>query len=189
MGAQIAALSRDDRRALARIGLRIGRESVYFPLLLRPQAIALRALLWATHAGVDLPALPPPGRVAVVMQDGTPPGFYGAIGYLPLGRAAVRVDMVERAAARAGALARDGEFEATAELSGLLGCTAEDLAGILAALGYEPREEGARTLYRRAPRRRPQGEAKQGAAKQVRRSGRPEAHSPFAKLRGLVSPP
>ncbi|MBK8907965.1 MAG: disulfide oxidoreductase [Rhodospirillales bacterium] len=185
---QIAALSRDDRKALARIGIKIGRESVHVPRLLKPQAIALRGLLWATHHGVDLPALPPPGRVTVAMQDGTPPAFYGAIGYLPLGRAAVRVDMAERAAARANALARGGDFEATQELCGLLGCGAEDLIGILAALGYEPREGSDSTVFRRAPRRQPQATAKQGNAKRERRSARPEAHSPFAKLRRLVSP-
>src|SRR5262249_41808179 len=51
-------LDRESRRALARVGVRFGSESVYLEPLLGPEATRLRALLWATHEGRAIPAVP-----------------------------------------------------------------------------------------------------------------------------------
>ena len=42
-------LSEADKRNLARLGLRLGVETIYLPNLLKPAAIKLRALLWSVH--------------------------------------------------------------------------------------------------------------------------------------------
>ena len=47
-------------------------------------------------------SLPPPGRTSVAPRlSMSPKGFYEAVGYRPLGSRAVRIDIVERLAARA----------------------------------------------------------------------------------------
>lgn len=51
---QIADLSKADRKALSELGLRIGRESIFMPALLNPKTANLRAVLWATFAGVEM---------------------------------------------------------------------------------------------------------------------------------------
>ena len=61
---QIADLSKADRKTLAELGLRIGRESIFMPALLNPKTANLRAVLWATFAGVGMadlrgPVVPP----------------------------------------------------------------------------------------------------------------------------------
>ncbi len=48
---QIAALSRSDRQALAAAGVRLGHEAVWIPRLLKPEAMALRGLLYWLQAG------------------------------------------------------------------------------------------------------------------------------------------
>ncbi len=54
---QIADLSKADRKALAELGLRIGRESIFLPALLNPKTAILRAVLWATFAEVEMSEL------------------------------------------------------------------------------------------------------------------------------------
>ncbi len=70
---QVTALSTADRRSLRDLGLRIGRESIYFPALLKPAAVSLRGLLWALHHGCEMPAPPPPGRTSVRLDPAVSP--------------------------------------------------------------------------------------------------------------------
>ena len=46
------------RRALRRLGVRLGPETVFLPVLVKPKAARLRALWWSIHN--DLPPRPPP---------------------------------------------------------------------------------------------------------------------------------
>jgi ATP-dependent RNA helicase SUPV3L1/SUV3 len=180
---QTSLLDDRDRAALRRLGLRIGREAVFFPLLLKPQAAALRGLLWSVHQGIAMPNLPPPGRVSVAVDPAIPPGFYPAIGFRVLGRRAVRVDIVERLAATAGRLSKQREEAAAAELTNLVGCTAADLPEILGALGYELCAAEGRALLRRRRRAKAKATAPRRPAK--RRGG----ESPFARLKELWPQP
>lgn len=58
---QIADLSKADRKVLAELGVRIGRESIFMPALLNPKTAVLRSVLWATFAGVQVADLRGPG--------------------------------------------------------------------------------------------------------------------------------
>jgi ATP-dependent RNA helicase SUPV3L1/SUV3 len=175
---QIAALSKKDREALRRLGVTIGRESVFIRALLRPPAIALRARLWSVHRGV--PLLPPsPGQVALTVAKDAPKDAYEAIGYRLLGPVAVRLDMVERLAARAWALAKTGPFAADGELLTLAGCAATELGRVLTALGFNAQTTADGVRYH-PPRRR---KTRARAARPTRAA---DAHSPFAKLRDLA---
>src|ERR1700720_2057339 len=52
---QVAALEPADRKALSRLGVRFGTESVYMEPLLRADAVRFQALLWAVHYGRTSP--------------------------------------------------------------------------------------------------------------------------------------
>ncbi len=180
---QVAGLGREERRALRRLGVRIGRESVFIPALLKPAAVEMRALLWAVFRGLrDLPRLPP-GRVSVPVGNGVPRGFFEAAGYRPLAGIAVRVDMLERLAARAWELSRGGPFSLTPDLLALAGCGAEQMIGILAGLGYGAEGGGHTVVFTRKPRRR-----RQKPPPRRRPAESAMADSPFAKLRRLAPP-
>jgi len=186
---QIAGLNGEARRSLRRLGIVIGRDSIFMPALLKPAAVALRALLWANRQGIAVPPLPTPGRVSVAADPTAPPGFYEAIGYRAVGRLAVRIDIVERLAETAWNLAEAGPFAAGPEMLNLLGCPAGDMAAVLADLGFAAQtgEDGGMRFVRRPPdgaRRRGEGREERAARQ---RKGRREAEdSPFAKLRGMA---
>jgi ATP-dependent RNA helicase SUPV3L1/SUV3 len=105
---QLAELGEDDRKALARLGVRVGVYSLYFPSMLKPVPIRLRAGLWMVAKNREtIPPLPAEGRTSIDLPRDADRDFYAAIGYLPLGDHGIRADMVERL----GAMARQAVRE------------------------------------------------------------------------------
>ena len=105
---QLAQLGEEDRKALARLGVRVGIYSLYFPSMLKPVPIRLRAGLWMIAKNREtIPTLPAEGRTSMDLPREAERDFYAAIGYLPLGDHAIRADMVERLAAMARHAVRD----------------------------------------------------------------------------------
>jgi len=177
----VEGLEREDRKALAALGVRLGVSHLYLTALAKPGAVALRGLLWAVAKGHPLPVpVPPPGRVSVEAA-GAPPAFWEAIGYPPAGGRALRVDMLDRletelltlakAGGKAGAVVRE------VALGQKIGVSAEELGAVLTGLGYarSVAEDGTVT-WRRG--RRPPGP-------RPRRESPANADHPFAKLRQL----
>jgi ATP-dependent RNA helicase SUPV3L1/SUV3 len=152
VAAQLAALSPDDRRELARLGVTLGRVNVFLPALLRPESLRLRARLFAIrHGGPALAA--PDGVPSVPLDRALSSASYAACGYQAAGPRAVRVDRLDRVAAAAARLSREGPFAAPREFATLLGCAPAEVPAVLAAIGYVERD--GRFAWRRAaePRR------------------------------------
>ena len=168
----LAGLRRQDRAALTALGVRIGGGRLLVPALLKPAAVAMRALLYAVRHELPLPApLPAAGRVSLKAPPGPPPAYWAAIGYPLAGGWAIRADILDR-------------FE-TALMTGapparLIGVAEAELPAILEALGYRmsTAADGAVTWRRRpgarqrSPRRPPPAAV--------------DALHPFAKLRELA---
>jgi ATP-dependent RNA helicase SUPV3L1/SUV3 len=150
--AQIRALTTDERRQLHARGLRIGRAAVYFPALLRPAGVRLRALLWTTMHGGSGNALPAPGQTSLALPPAADARFFAAIGFFPFGRRAVRIDMAERLLAQAEKAARQRLTVPPSMLASPIGCPVDDLPGILAALGYAAEYGPDGLVLRRATR-------------------------------------
>jgi ATP-dependent RNA helicase SUPV3L1/SUV3 len=97
------------------------------------------------------------------------------MGYRVLGPRALRVDRVERLAMVARRLARLGPFAPVPELVAIAGCRKDELAGVLAALGYRAVMDASGVMFH--ARRRPQ-------PRKPSRHAAP-ADGPFAKLGAL----
>jgi ATP-dependent RNA helicase SUPV3L1/SUV3 len=176
--AQISALGRGDRQALARAGVRLGVTHVFVPALLRPEPTRWRLALWAVWNGIaQLPALPPPGRVSLTPGEDWPTGFVETAGFWRVGPQAVRVDMVDRLArAIHGRRAGRAPFVADPNWAASLGLGHDGLARLMRALGYRPQlVDGTPHYSWRGPRRRTE---QTGAATEAR----PRTPSPFSIL-------
>ncbi|WP_083875674.1 helicase-related protein [Caenispirillum salinarum] len=195
---QVKALSDKDRKALARLGIRFGVETVFLPALLKAAPQRLRARLWAARSGAVVPALPE-GRTSLPVDAEAPSGFYEAVGFHVLGDKAVRVDMLERFAAELRRLAREKVSVLPPDLLTLLGATVDEAPAVLGALGYEAEAGEEGITFKQVPRRRPERNAKgprrgTAAAKAKGKGKRPPGQgrkdledSPFAVLRDLVT--
>ena len=178
---QVIALTRLDRQAMTRAGVRLGVEHVFLPALLRPEATRWRLALWAIwHDVAELPPLPAPGRVSIAVDDRMPAGFIEAAGFWRIGSEAVRIDMVDRLA-RAIHGRREGRtpFSADPNWAASAGLTRDGLARLMRALGYRLQlVDGAAQFAWRGQRRPP---AQQGPESDARTL----SDSPFAILAGM----
>jgi ATP-dependent RNA helicase SUPV3L1/SUV3 len=156
--ADIKALDQQTRAQLRKYGVRFGAFNVYIPALLKPAAADLVLMLWALYAGRDhaididaLPLRPQQGLTSVEAGTATPEPYWRAAGFHVAGSRAVRIDMLERLSdlirariafrtkegseAPAGATG-DGGFRIVPELMSVVGCSGEEFASILKALGF-----------------------------------------------------
>jgi ATP-dependent RNA helicase SUPV3L1/SUV3 len=156
---EVKALDQDTRATLRALGVRFGAYHIYVPALLKPAPSALLATLWALkNGGLDVAGLPEltrlaaSGRTSVPVEDRYAKPLYRIVGYKLAGTRAVRIDILERLAdiirpliawrptaeqaePPAGAINGYG-FTATVSMTSLLGCSGEDFASVLRALGY-----------------------------------------------------
>ena len=156
---EIKSLDQAARAQLRKYGVRFGAFNVYIPLLLKPAAADLLLLLWALFAGRDygiesdaLPARPQQGLTSVAAGNSIPEPYWRAAGFHVAGGRAIRIDMLERLSdlirarvsfrtaaggpeAPAGATG-DGGFRVVPDLMSVVGCSGEEFASILKALGF-----------------------------------------------------
>ncbi|RIY00164.1 DEAD/DEAH box helicase [Aureimonas flava] len=154
---EVRGLDQDARAALRRLGVRFGAYHIFVPALVKPAPAALMTLLWSiAHDGRDkagfgeVTQLLATGRTSVAPDPSFDPVFYALSGYRPLGRRAVRVDILERladlirpalawtpgAAKRPDGAFNGREFIVTPAMMSILGATADDMDEILKGLGY-----------------------------------------------------
>ena len=145
-------LSESDKRNLARLGLRLGIETIYLPNLLKPAALKLRALLWSVHnQNFFKDAFPPDGRVSIKVLPHINHEFYRAFGFVPLGNLALRADIAERLSALIRIEARTGQFRINDAMLSIAGATKIQMEEILYDLGYSKFGEEPSTLADQVP--------------------------------------
>ncbi len=141
-----ATLLPDERAAsrAAPFGIRFARRSIYMPKLIRPDAAALLALLWAVkHKLTQIPPPPPAGLTSFEAERETPRGFIASAGFRITGPRAIRVDMLDRLEQEldAASTANTNVDVAIPKLVSLLGCDRDTLDAVLEALNWRRVEE------------------------------------------------
>jgi ATP-dependent RNA helicase SUPV3L1/SUV3 len=154
---EVRGLDQESRAGLRSLGVRFGAHHIYVPQLLKPGPGALLAILWAVKhnaldRAADLVQLAASGRTSFRHDPSAPRDLYRVVGYRVAGNMAVRVDIVERLADQIRPLiawratpeapdppdgaAEGNGFRVTVAMTSLLGCSGEDFASVLRALGY-----------------------------------------------------
>ncbi len=155
----VKSLGQEERATLRKYGVRFGAVHVFLPAMLKPAATELRLLLWILQAERDgrisrdpMPVRPGQGLTSVPVDRSSPEGFYRLAGFKICGNRAVRVDMLERLAdlirarvfwrsqapadKRPEGSVEGGGFTVISDMMSLVGCSGEEFADILKALGY-----------------------------------------------------
>ncbi len=144
-----SALRPDDRSALEEAGVVFGEVAVYVAEGIRPADLAVRrALSWVHLPWTDAEAVDPTRPSFPRIEGVTLP----ELGYVPMGRLAVRVDVAERVAAAIAVEASNADrFPIPGVLARWLECSPRELTGVVESLGHRPAGEG--TFIRSRSRR------------------------------------
>ena len=173
---QLASLKDEDRKVLARLGIRFGLAHVFMPGLLKAAPVRLRGLLWiAAHRDSLATTLPPAGRVSVPVPPGSE-SLYAACGYVTVGTTGYRVDMLERFAGEARKLAREKSPVLPPATLSLLGINAEAGVAVLKSLGFRARIEEIGLIFSLRRKKKIAPDAKPTIS----------PDSPFARLKELI---
>jgi len=149
--ALLSALGNDDRAELARLGIYVGRRSVFAPALLDADTLHRRQVLTRTFYGV----LPPDVRSRRSLVNVTPTlpaAGYLALGFLVSGPFAVRADVLEEL------LALPPQQQTSASLARVCRLPHEEAALLARALGFAGPKR-SRRRRRKRPRRPIKGQA------------------------------
>ena len=135
---EITALDEDARKILRSKRVKLGPILVFLPELNKPKGVRLRGLLWSLWNGKDLPApLPADGAVSVKIDTETVNrDMHLAVGYPIYGNRAIRIDMLDRVINAIYDSAENGKFKAQHSMAEWLGCSIEDLYGVLSSMGH-----------------------------------------------------
>jgi ATP-dependent RNA helicase SUPV3L1/SUV3 len=201
---EVRGLDQTARAQLRKYGVRFGAYNIFFPALMKPDASELLLLLWGLKHGAetgldpqDLPDMPRPGLTSVTAEPALPEAFYRACGFHVCGTRAVRIDMLERLGDQIrplvawkpdeqnsepppGALGK-GAFKVQPEMMAFLGCSPEELSGVLKALGYRLERRPISQPADGAPDTSAQGTS--GASETSQRAGT-QAESPMTSEAG-----
>lgn len=177
VAAEIACLSGQDRMALASLGFRLGRVSVFAPGLATSKAARLWCVLRAAGRAPEF--LPPHSGRTLRAEKGPLPEWpiLAAGGYRAAGPILIRMDRLERLVASLHHPTKEQELQALAAIAGVDEAV---MPGLLKALGYWRRggADGAPLRWRpRRGARKPVAVPTQGGA------------TPFAALEELLTPP
>jgi ATP-dependent RNA helicase SUPV3L1/SUV3 len=138
---ELRAVAQADRAPLRRLGVRFGAFSIFLPVLVKPAAARLKALLWAVHQGMtEIPPPPAAGLTSLPSDPSVPAGFYEAAGFRLCGPRAVRIDMLERLGEIIRGKGQGGQmpdgFVVSNDMMSVLGCGEDDIAQVLRSLGF-----------------------------------------------------
>ncbi|MBV9931845.1 MAG: helicase [Alphaproteobacteria bacterium] len=163
----LAAVGRDQRRLITRLGVRIGALDLFMPDVLKPEARRWRTALRAAAAGAAMPALPPESVAVLPTPAGDGRGLLQRLGFRAFGPQMLRVDMAERLARHAHeARAAEGRPVVDEALATSLGLQPQAVAKLMRDLGFRADEEGGAWVWRgpNRPRRRETRRAEPGHA-------------------------
>jgi ATP-dependent RNA helicase SUPV3L1/SUV3 len=151
----VTGLAPAERRALAELGVRLGRWVVFLPALLDASRLRLRALLFSVANAAD--ALPlPTGHTTGPWDGRVPARYYAACGYHPVGPAIWRVDRLERALQALHEQQRAGQAATAAEQALAWGVREDEARALLLASGFTEGQDGR---FARRSKGRPPGVA------------------------------
>ncbi|NCG19661.1 MAG: disulfide oxidoreductase [Rhodobacterales bacterium] len=152
--AQLKRLTKSDRKWLAKLRVRTGTQVVYAESLLTQPLVAVRAQLYAVWSEEALRSVPN-GAPSSFAHLGAPQAWIEAVGYLKLGRWALRVDVFEALAGSLRGVVRKGGNLSGSGLTNRLKMGKEDAVEVIRQLGYGAKSAGEEVqVWRKQSRRR-----------------------------------
>ena len=145
-GRAVNDLSQDARKPFRELGVTFGQYDVYMREMIRPKPTSLLSNLIAFGAGGDRkPFIPFAGVTSIANEGELSAANFTAnsialAGYKACGPRIIRFDILNRLAAVVRQAQRESgtrRFRVMQEMLALLGCTYEEMRGVLTSLGYK----------------------------------------------------
>ena len=137
----IKLISKEERKKLWNMGIKIGRYHVFLPKMLKPKAVTLRTMLWKTYNDVSSDVNMPKFGLNFVVNEKFNENFLLLCGFERFKDYFIRIDILEKLFINIIEKSIDRKFKISSEMMNLLGCTRENFYILLGLMNYKKSKE------------------------------------------------
>ena len=137
----IKKISKEDRSALRKVGIKIGRYHIFLPKMLKPSAVNLRVKLWKLFFSTDKKYIVPKFGLNFLKEEEIKnKKFLLICGFENFDKFYVRVDILERLFLQIIENTKNGMFKINSDMINLLGCSKENFYKLLELMQYKQKK-------------------------------------------------
>jgi len=137
----IKLISKEERKKLWNMGIKIGRYHVYLPKMLKPKAVTLRVTLWKIYNNITSNSLIPKFGLNFLINENFNEKLLLLCGFERFKDYFVRVDILEKLFISILKKTIDKKFKILPEMMNLLGCTKENFYKFIELMNYKKSKE------------------------------------------------
>ena len=137
----IKLISKEERKKLWSMGIKIGRYHVFLPKMLKPKAVTLRTILWKIYNNVPFEISIPKFGLNFFVNANFNENFLLLCGFEKFKDFYVRIDILEKLFISIIDKTIDKKFKITPEMMNLLGCTKENFYKLVDLMNYKKSKE------------------------------------------------
>ena len=130
-------ISKEERKKLWNMGIKIGRYHVFLPKMLKPKAVMLRTTLWKIYNNISNNLSIPKFGLNFVVNENFNEKFLLLCGFERFKDYFIRIDILEKLFINIIDKTVDRKFKISPEMMNLLGCTKENFYRLLDLMNYK----------------------------------------------------
>ena len=133
----IKLISKEERKKLWGMGIKIGRYHVFLPKMLKPKAVILRTTLWKIYNNISSNLDIPKFGLNFVINENFDEKFLLLCGFEKFKDYFIRIDILEKLFLNIIDATIDRKFKISPEMMNLLGCTKENFFKLMKLMSYK----------------------------------------------------
>jgi ATP-dependent RNA helicase SUPV3L1/SUV3 len=137
----IKLISKEERKKLWNMGIKIGRYHVFLPKMLKPKAVTLRTMLWKIYSDVLSDINMPKFGLNFVTNENFNEKFLLLCGFERFENFFIRIDILEKLFINIIEKSIDRRFRVSSEMMNLLGCSKENFYKLIDLMDYKKTKE------------------------------------------------
>ena len=137
----VKLISKEERKKLWNMGIKIGRYHIFLPKMLKPKAVTLRTVLWRIYSNISIDVNIPKFGLNFVINKNFNEKFLLFCGFERFKDFYVRIDILEKLFISIIDKTIDRKFKISPEMMNLLGCTKESFYKLIDLMNYKKSKE------------------------------------------------
>ena len=137
----IKLISKEERKKLWNMGIKIGRYHIFLPKMLKPKAVTLRTILWKIFNNINNEMNIPQFGLNFVENKRFNEKFLLLCGFEKFKEFYVRIDILEKLFIQIIDKTVDRKFKISSEMMNLLGCSKENFYKLMSLMNYKKSKE------------------------------------------------
>ncbi len=137
----IKKISKEDRKKLWQMGIKIGRYHIFLPRMFKPKSVTLRTILWKIYNEINSKIEIPKFGLNFFESKNSNEKFLLLCGFEKFKNFFVRIDILEKLFLNIINKTENKQFKVSAEMMNLLGCTKDNFYKFITLMNYKKAKE------------------------------------------------